>query len=129
MAVVKQVDLINVVLQTIQQRVAHTSWSFVGIINELAGVGLLEFSIQIDGLRYDFENRRGAWWITKASDETRKPVVWFMQLLKEVEREFNGVVQSRCVAGESDSQSGSEVCDVGDGCVRDQSGNESFVEG
>lgn len=125
MAVVKQVDLINVVLQTIQQRVAHESWSFVGIINELAGVGLLEFSVCIDGLRYDIENRRGTWWITKDS----VPVVWFMQLLKEVEREFNGVVQSCCVAGKSDSRSGSEVHDVGDGGLRDQSGDESFLEG
>ena len=129
MAVVKQVDLINVVLQTIQQRVAHESWAFVGAINELAGIGLLEFSIQIDGTRYDIENRRGAWWITAASDEARKPVVWFMQLLRDVEKQFNGVVQSRGAAGESDSQSGSEVHDVRDGCVRDQSGYESFVEG
>ena len=125
MAVVKQVDLINVVLQTIQQRVAHESWAFVGAINELAGVGLLEFSIQIDGVRYDIENRRGSWWITRES----VPVVWFMQLLRDVEKQFNGVVQSRGAAGESDSQSGSEVHDVRDGCVRDQSGYESFVEG
>ncbi len=125
MAVVKQVDLINVVLQTIQQRVSFESWSFVGAINELAGMGLLEFSVQIDGVRYDIENRRGSWWITRES----APVVWFMQLVREVEREFNGVVQPRGVAGESDSRSGGEVHDQRNGCVRDQSSHESLVEG
>lgn len=134
MGVVTEVGLINQALHVVRECVDHVRCDLIGQMNQAKGVGLFQFSLRIDGSEYDLENRRGEWFVfrTLPLGPSMLPVKcqWFMDLLRKHGKDLgDGVVQQSGAAGQPDSGSGSEVHAERDGRVRNQSGDESSLEG